>query len=87
MESGECRQLAEIKWNGTQEEKDDLLAAVQRHCACGYNDDGFLTDSCAAHQMLVTDQRALNGLLWNRHLAPAARGGRIDRRVISFSST
>jgi hypothetical protein len=55
-------------WNGTIKEELDLLAAIQHNCACIYDGmDGWLS-ACSAHNMLAGDQRALDGLLWNRRI-------------------
>jgi len=34
-----------------------------------FDGSGVRVSLCSAHIMLRGDQRALNGLLWNRHLA------------------
>jgi hypothetical protein len=58
-------------WKGTITEQLDLMAAVQHNCECSFDieHDGRRVIACSAHTMLARDQRALNGLLWNRHLA------------------
>jgi hypothetical protein len=58
-----------IAWKGTIIEQLDLMAAVQHNCECSFDgSDGRRLTACSAHTMLAGDQRALNGLLWNRHL-------------------
>lgn len=49
------------------QEWDELQAAVRRNCACEFDSATHeLTKTCAPCSMLVTDQRALNGLLFLR---------------------
>jgi len=56
-----------VVWNGTSGEQAELLAAVEHNCGCRFDNRGGLrTSSCSAHDMLVHDQRALNGLLCTR---------------------
>ena len=58
-----------VAWKGTITEQLDLMAAVQHNCDCSFDGrDGRRLTACSAHKMLARDQRALNGLLWNRHL-------------------
>ena len=59
-----------VVWNGTICEQAELLSAIEHNCACHFDKRCGLrirTSSCSAHDMLVHDQRALNGLLWTRH--------------------
>jgi len=63
-----------IVWRGNREQMLDLLAAVARHCTCAVDAHGVRHSSCAAHRLLVEDQRALDGLLFARWL-----GGRLRR--------
>ncbi len=58
-----------VTWYGTQEESFDLVNAVARNCACEFGLMGVRLTTCAPHQMLVEDQRALNGLLFARSIA------------------
>jgi hypothetical protein len=58
-----------ITWNGTLFEELELVAAVERNCECTFDKIGVRLQACAAHSMLIRDQRALDGLLWTRHLA------------------
>jgi hypothetical protein len=60
--------VATIVWNGTLAEQLDLVAAVQHNCECTFVGIGVRVRVCTGHTMLVRDQRALDGLLWNRHL-------------------
>jgi len=45
-----------------------LIAAVQHNCECDLDGTEGSRIACSGHAMLATDQRALDGLLWNRHL-------------------
>jgi hypothetical protein len=56
-------------WHGTPSELRELTLAVQHHCECG-TEWGIACVPCPAHAMLVGDQRALDGLLWARRVAP-----------------
>ena len=60
-------------WNGTLREQLDLMAAVQHNCECTYDSMATRLSTCSAHTMLTRDQRALDGLLWNRHLVERLR--------------
>jgi hypothetical protein len=64
---------AQIIWNGTREESFDLLNAVARNCGCEFGWMGVRLATCAPHQMLVDDQRALNGLVFVRRIAARLR--------------
>ena len=57
-----------IIWNGTTDEAIALLHALRQHCAC-HVEDGRTVAPCAAHNMLVQDQRAVDGLLFIRRMA------------------
>jgi hypothetical protein len=60
-------------WHGTTQESIELVTAVQRNCACEYASGGHRTLTCVSHRMLLDDQRALNGLLFVRQIAPRLR--------------
>jgi hypothetical protein len=51
--------LAVAEFRGTHSEQRELEAVLERHCTCGY-------PRCAVHEMVVTEQRALDGLLFAR---------------------
>jgi hypothetical protein len=58
-----------VEWHGSLKEQLDLIAAVQHNCECTFDrGDGSRTTTCPPHAMLANDQRALDGLLWNRRL-------------------
>jgi hypothetical protein len=64
-------------WHGTPEECSALLRAINCFCAGEGREGDFRTHgslrerlgACAAHSLLL-DQRALDGLLWMRRMAP-----------------
>jgi hypothetical protein len=56
-------------WNGTTDEALALLHALRAHCECRVN-DGRIVAACAGHEMVAHDQRAMDGLLFMRRLAP-----------------
>jgi hypothetical protein len=66
--TGHHRRQASVTWNGTMTEQLELLAAVQHNCECMTDDNQRCLSACSSHLMLARDQRALNGLLWNRRL-------------------
>ena len=53
-------------WHGTLQESPQLLSAIDHHCACAVDENGIRSGICAAHWMLVHDQRGLGGLLFAR---------------------
>ena len=57
-----------ISWNGTTDEALALLHALRAHCEC-HVDEGRTVAPCAGHTMLARDQRAIDGLLFMRHMA------------------
>jgi hypothetical protein len=68
-ERSSMQRLDHVVWHGTLIEQLDLIAAVQHNCECRYDTMGQSRTACVSHVMLASDQRALNGLLWNRCLA------------------
>ena len=64
---------ATVAWRGTGDEAERLLAAVAHNCGCEFGPVGVQLSTCAPHQMLVEDQRALNGVLFGRYLAARLR--------------
>jgi hypothetical protein len=55
-------------WNGTVEEAQELCEILKRNCECGAEPSNSST-RCPPHAMLLSDQRALDGLLFVRHIA------------------
>ncbi|HEY3109084.1 MAG TPA: hypothetical protein VGL23_10045 [Chloroflexota bacterium] len=60
-----------VTWKGTEREERELLAAVERHCACGPPDDP--TVLCTAHEILLADQATLDRLVFARRIADRLR--------------
>jgi len=61
--------VTNISWYGTQQESLELIAAIGRNCACEFSVMGIRLSVCPPHEMLNSDQRALNGLLFSRRMA------------------
>jgi hypothetical protein len=61
-----------VIWRGTSTESQSLLDAVNRNCGCEFG-WALRRTWCAAHRMLVEDQRALDGLLFARRIAGRLR--------------
>jgi hypothetical protein len=60
-----------VTWKGTESEERELLAAVERHCACEPPDGPAAL--CTAHEILVADQRTLDRLVFARRIADRLR--------------
>jgi hypothetical protein len=58
----------EPSWHGTEDERLDLLYAIAHNCDCAVDSMGVQLEACASHHMLINDQRALDGLLFGRHM-------------------
>ncbi len=56
-------------WHGTTVEWEALANAAERNCSCVRDGLGRVLSRCAAHEMIERDQRALDGLLFARHIA------------------
>src|SRR6266568_4852182 len=68
MQARTMRRTGPAVWQGTEQETVDLLAAAASHCTCVVDDRGLRVIPCGPHAMLATDQRALDGLLFARHM-------------------
>ena len=55
-------------WHGTTQESAALVRAVADNCNCKFGRAGERNAVCAAHRMLVEDQRALDGLVFARRM-------------------
>jgi hypothetical protein len=69
-----------ITWNGTTDEALALLHALRAHCECRVS-EGRTVASCASHSMLARDQRAVDGLLFMRRMAPHLLAEEFDLAV------
>jgi hypothetical protein len=63
-----------VLWHGTQTEALELLQALSRNCSCVVTAEGVRLSTCAPHEMLASDQRAVDGLLFARRIAERLRG-------------
>src|SRR5207302_8665796 len=63
-----------VLWHGTQTEALELLQALSRNCSCVVTAEGVRLSTCAPHEMLSSDQRAIDGLLFARRIASRLRG-------------
>jgi hypothetical protein len=50
-----------------------LLNALSHNCECKVSAEGVRLTTCASHQLLVEDQRAVDGLLFARRIADRLR--------------
>jgi hypothetical protein len=60
----------QAQFHGTQDETRELMEAIARNCECQFDEAGAVVNLCHPHKMLLTDQRALDGMLVmrvNRH--------------------
>src|SRR5207248_11798173 len=62
-----------VLWHGTQTEALELLQALSRNCSCVITAEGVRLSTCAPHEMLSSDQRAIVGLLFARRIATRLR--------------
>ena len=62
-----------VLWHGTQTEALELLQALSRNCSCVVTAEGVRLSTCAPHEMLSADQRAIDGLLFARRIADRLR--------------
>ncbi len=62
-----------VLWHGSQTEALELLQALSRNCSCVVTAEGVRLSTCAPHQMLSSDQRAIDGLLFARRIAARLR--------------
>ena len=62
-----------VGWHGTRAEGLELVAALDCHCSCGFTPQGLRVTVCASHQLLLSDQRALDGLLFSRRIVAQLR--------------
>jgi hypothetical protein len=61
--------FTQISWHGTQQESRALVDAISRNCTCEFGLMAVRLTTCAAHRMLIEDQRAMDGLLFARRMA------------------
>jgi hypothetical protein len=62
-----------VQWHGTQTEGLELVQELSRYCSCVFTAPGLRATVCAPHEMLCSDQRAIDGLLFSRRIAARLR--------------
>lgn len=62
-----------VQWHGTRTEGLELVQVLSRYCSCVFSAQGLRVSVCAPHQMLCSDQRAIDGLLFSRRIAGRLR--------------
>jgi hypothetical protein len=72
-----------VVWHGTQTETFELLQALSHNCSCVVTAEGVRLSTCAPHQMLVEDQRAIDGLLFYRRIAERLRAEEFEPALAS----
>jgi hypothetical protein len=70
-----------VLWHGTQTEALELLQALSRNCSCVVTAEGVRLSTCAPHEMLSEDQRAVDGLLFMRRIASRLRTEEFNPKV------
>jgi hypothetical protein len=64
---------AKVQWHGTRSEGLELVEVLGHHCSCAFTEHGLRVSVCSPHQMLCSDQRAIDGLLFSRRIAARLR--------------
>jgi hypothetical protein len=72
-ETGTSLMATSVLWHGSQTEALELLQALSRNCSCVVTAEGVRLSTCAPHDMLASDQRAVDGLLFARRIAARLR--------------
>jgi hypothetical protein len=62
-----------VQWRGTHAEGVALVETLGRHCSCEFTAHRRRVFVCAPHEMLISDQRAIDGLLFARRIAARLR--------------
>ena len=62
-----------VQWHGTRSEGLELAEVLSRYCSCVFTAPGLRAIVCAPHEMLCSDQRAIDGLLFSRRIAARLR--------------
>jgi hypothetical protein len=69
-------------WHGTPTEYLELTLAVTSHCTCAFHTQSRQLSICAGHEMLYSDQRALDGLLFACRIASRLRNEEFYMRPV-----
>lgn len=70
-----------VQWHGTRTEGLELAHALSRYCSCEFGSEGRRVLVCAPHEMLCSDQRAIDGLLFSRRIAARLRNEEFFRHA------
>jgi hypothetical protein len=70
-----------VVWHGTTEEAAALGKAMAHNCGCTFTYMNMRLSTCPVHQALLTDQRMLDGLVWERRLWAVHLPGAAKRRI------
>ncbi len=62
-----------VVWHGTRTEGLELLQALSRNCGCVVTAEGVRLSTCPPHEMLSSNQRVVDGLLFARRIAEQLR--------------
>jgi hypothetical protein len=62
-----------VQWHGSRAEGVELVETLSRHCSCEFTAQRLRAFVCAPHEMLISDQRAIDGLLFARRIAARLR--------------
>jgi hypothetical protein len=62
-----------VLWHGSQTEALELLQALSHNCSCVVTAEGVRLSTCPPHEMLSSEQRAVDGLLFARRIAAQLR--------------
>ena len=62
-----------VQWHGTHAEGVELVETLGRHCSCEFTAQHRRVFVCAPHEMFISDQRAIDGLLFARRIAARLR--------------
>jgi hypothetical protein len=73
------------QWHGTPTEHLELTQALTRHCTCMFHAQNRRLSMCAGHEMLQSDQRALDGLLFSRRNAARLRNEEFHPRMVTHT--
>jgi hypothetical protein len=68
-------------WHGTEQESFELVNAVARNCTCEFGLMGVRKSTCPAHAAMVTDQRFMDGMVFERRRLASRMPG-AGQRVI-----
>ena len=70
-----------VQWHGTPAEGLALAKAFNRYCSCVFSAQGRRVSVCALHQMLCSDQRAIDRLLFSGRIAARLREEEFSARI------